>query len=41
VGRSVAEAVSAGKHEGKDALTAAPGKAANSEIGNVNYGRSR
>lgn len=41
MGRSVAAAVSAGRHEGKDALTAAPGKAANAEIGNANNGRSR
>ena len=41
MGRSVAAAVSAGSQEGKDALTAAPGKAANAEIGNANNGRSR
>ncbi len=41
MGRSVAAAVSAGSHEGKDVLTAAPGKAANAEIGNANNGRTR
>jgi hypothetical protein len=41
VGRPVAAAASTESHEGKDALTAAPVKAANAEIGNENNGRSR
>jgi hypothetical protein len=32
----VVSAVSAGSHEGKDALRAVPGKAANAEIGKEN-----
>ena len=35
-GGSVASAVSAGSHEGKDALRAVQGKAANAEIGKEN-----
>jgi hypothetical protein len=40
MGGPVISAVSAGSHEGKDALMAVPGKAANVEIGKENNGRS-